>query len=172
MDDIDFSRVFHLNELGDDGVFRTITASVEECQHLASLFELLDLGNFTIDFHLVHGDEPQSYVLRGEIKADIVQACVVTLRDVPNHLRAPIHTILLPRQHKVFLGEQEMAGNCYYEPLDGDCVDLGEIAAQCLSSALPIYSRHPSALSENHNFADTIPLGQPVAEKASKIANS
>jgi uncharacterized metal-binding protein YceD (DUF177 family) len=147
-DRVDFSRVFSLNHLGDTAVAYTVAASAEECQHLANRFELLSLNNLIVDFQVTHGDAPQSYILKGELEADVVQACVLTLQDVPAHVHSSIDVILLPRGHKIFQGEQEMDTGQDYEPLDGDEVDLGEVAAQYLALALNSYPRHPSAVQE------------------------
>jgi len=146
---VEFSRIFSLNRPNEVGEMYTLRASDEECQHLANRFELLSLSNLIVNFQLAEGDLSRSYTLRGELEADVVQACVVTLQDVPSHVHSSIDVILLPRGHKIFQGEEDMDPDQDYEPLDGDEVDLGEIAAQYLSLALNSYPRHPSVIQES-----------------------
>ena len=153
-DMVEFSRLFPLSRLGDTAASYVITASAEECHHLASRFDLLSLNNLVVDLQLSHGEEPQSYILKGELDADIVQACIITLQDVSNHVHMSINTILLPSEHGVFQGDQEMDEDKDYEPLYGDKVELGEIAAQHLALALDHYPRHPSVPQEKTSFGD------------------
>lgn len=156
---VEFSRVFPLKRPNDTIGAYTLRASDEECQHLANRFELLSLSNFIISFQLARGETPQSYILTGEFEADVVQACIITLQDVPSHVQSSVDVILLPREHKIFQGEEDMDPNQDYEPLDGDEVDLGEIAAQYLSLALNSYPRHPSVMQDSNFLGATVSPG-------------
>lgn len=138
----ELSRIFHMDK---------VTAKTKTCFHvkadqaereaLAKRFELIDLKYFEVEFTIDCGREEASYEVAGKGIADVVQTCVVTLKDVPAHLEFSIKLIVQEGEEKPidendlsFL-EEEVDVEYYQE----NQIDLGEIAAQYLALALDPY---------------------------------
>lgn len=146
--EMEFSRLFLLRGVGEEATDYFITASVEECDHLAHRFELLSLSNLKAQFKIKTGVEPGSFIAQGKLEADVTQACVTSLQDVQSHISESIDIIFLPHEHKIFQDEQEMDMTQDFEPIVGDQIDLGEVVAQYLALALDPYPKHPVATHE------------------------
>lgn len=145
----EFSRVFALHTHDAESTNYTIKASVEECKNLAHRFELLSIDNLEAHLQIEKGTEAGSFHVKGQLEADIVQACILSLRDVKNHISIHIDLLLLPHSHKIFQDQQDMDYTQDYEPLMGEQVDLGEIVAQYLSLSLNPYPKHPDTPDEH-----------------------
>jgi len=80
-------------------------------------------------------------------KADVVQACVVTLDPVPDHIESTFTRRYLPGPHEEESGEIELSLDEEEppEPLAGDTIDLGPALAEELILALNPYPRVPGA---------------------------
>lgn len=139
----EFSRVFHLEKGLTKPVQFNAKADEEECVALAKRFELLDIKNFSVTFVVEASREAGEYEVKGSGQADVVQACVVTLKDVPEHVDFSFHTKLV---HGVEKPLDEGDYSFLEEEIDVDYyqnshVDLGEIAAQYLTLSLNPYPR-------------------------------
>lgn len=145
-DTLEFSRPITFAQPSSEPIDCSIEATEEECAQLAHRFELLALKNLKANLTLEPGQEKGSFFLTGSFCADVVQACVLTLQDVQDHIAADLEVMLLPDVHKVFQGEEDADDDGYdYEPIVNDCVDLGEVIAQYVALSLNPYPRHPSA---------------------------
>ncbi|MBO9697826.1 MAG: DUF177 domain-containing protein [Sphingopyxis sp.] len=85
---------------------------------------------------------------KGEVSADVVQACAATSLPVPATLVEPFDLRFL-RDVDAPAGEDEEieigSDDLDLLPLEGDRIDLGEAAVQTLSLALDPFPRHPDA---------------------------
>lgn len=85
---------------------------------------------------------------RGEVQADVVQACAATDLPVPGTIAEPFDLRFL-RDVDAPVGEDEEieigSEDLDLLPLEGDRIDLGEAAVQTLSLALDPFPRHPDA---------------------------
>jgi uncharacterized metal-binding protein YceD (DUF177 family) len=85
---------------------------------------------------------------RGEVSADVVQACAATDLPVPATIAEPFDLRFL-RDVDAPVGEEEEieigSDDLDLLPLEGDRIDLGEAAVQTLSLALDPFPRHPDA---------------------------
>lgn len=85
---------------------------------------------------------------RGEVSADVVQACAATDLPVPATMTEPFDLRFL-RDVDAPVGEEDEieigSDDLDLLPLEGDRVDLGEAAVQTLSLALDPFPRHPDA---------------------------
>ncbi len=142
----EFSYVIHPSEHGEKEKIYELEADSGECEALALRFDLLGIEYFRprLGFQRLRGDA--TYRLRGRIRARVTQQCVVTLEPVVSDIDAPFEVFF----HMDFQGDRfEMAVEREIEPLDGDLLDLGEIAAEELVMALDPYPRrHDIAPSE------------------------
>lgn len=149
----EFSRVFGLEPhmgFGADATEFKIEADAEERAALAKRFGLLSLESFTAEGRLEVFDGGASARLAGQIRADVVQECVVTLEPVAAHLEDDF-TILYARNAPTDLERGEIAVDAEQDDEDAperlpeSGIDIGEAAAECLGLALDPYPRAPDA---------------------------
>ncbi len=82
----------------------------------------------------------------GEVRADVVQACVVTDEPLPAKVHAPFHVRYV--ENNLVSGEDEVElteQDCDTLPLENGRIDLGELVAETLALALDPYPRSPQA---------------------------
>lgn len=146
----ELSRIVIADKVTTAGGHEVVTATEAECAALAQRFDLISLSGLTAKLRLrrVRGEFIK---ITGEVTADVVQRCVVTLDPVPGHVQedfsalfAPDH--LIPKEeedaesdHFQYLGGDED----FPEPMPGGRIDIGELVAQNLSLALDPYPRVP-----------------------------
>jgi hypothetical protein len=155
-DSPEFARPLPLDAIGsDDEVRRTISASAAERAALARRFGLQALEAF--DATLTVARAPADEILtHGHIVADVVQTCVVTLEPVPAHVderfdvRFTTRAEVEPGARDIGPEDEEPA-----EPLGGDVLDIGELAAQQLALALDPWPRLPGAKLPDELVGDT-----------------
>ncbi len=110
-----------------------------ECVAIAKRLDILSIENMTIDLELFR-DLTGDVNLVGRIDADIVQACVVTLEPVAQHIDAPIYQRFSARAE-----EDEGDDEDPVEPIVEDAIEVGDVIVQNLSLALDPYPRAPGA---------------------------
>lgn len=85
---------------------------------------------------------------KGEVSADVVQACAATDLPVPATLVEPFDLRFLRDVDAPVSEDEEIeigSDDLDLQPLEGDRIDLGEAAVQTLSLALDPFPRHPDA---------------------------
>ncbi len=85
---------------------------------------------------------------KGEVQADVVQACAATDLPVPATIAEPFDLRFLRDVDAPVSEDEEIeigSDDLDLLPLEGDRVDLGEAAVQTLSLALDPFPRHPDA---------------------------
>lgn len=171
----ELSRLVIADKVTTGGQHEVITATESECAALAQRFDLFAVANLQGRLRLrrVRGEFIK---VTGEVEADVIQRCVVTLEPVPAHVKeefsalyAPDH--LIPKEeedqesdHFQYLGSDED----FPEPMPGGRIDIGELLAQNLSLALDPYPRAPGVefvpILEDYDPATAGPDAEPVAE--------
>ncbi len=122
-----------------------IEATKAECAALAKRFDLRSLDYLKAHMTIMRISDGNIVRIQGEIKAEVVQACVVSLQDVPSHIHAQFDTSfseegeIFEEEIEMELGEEEDP----HEVLENGIIDLGELAAQYLSLELEPYPRAP-----------------------------
>lgn len=155
----EFSRVFQLEK--NIRIPNQIKPTSEELKALAKRFDLREIKSFSIEFVLHQGQQEKEYEAEGKGHAEVVQACVVTLKDVPATVAFSFHVKLVEGKEEVL---EEMDDSFLEEEMDVDYyqngqIDMGEIAAQYLSLSLDPY---PKAVET----ASALPEGQEETEKS------
>lgn len=144
----ELSRIVIADKVTTGGGHEVVTASAAECAALADRFDLISVANLKAKLRL-RRIRSEFIKVTGELEADVVQRCVVTLEPVPAHVKeefsalyAPDH--LIPKEEEdegsdqmQYLGGDED----FPEPMPGGRIDLGELVAQNLSLALDPYPR-------------------------------
>lgn len=143
----ELSRPLKVERIPLGGIEEKIVATPQERADLAKRFGLLDLPRFEA-FLNVDRAEGAMVAVTGNIVAEVVQQCVVTLEPIPaqvrdaiNVLYAPPHLLKKDREGPLGdIGEAEPP-----EPIENGTIDLGELAAQHLATALNPYPRKEGA---------------------------
>jgi hypothetical protein len=142
----EFSRIVSVARLAPTGAVHEIGANAEERAALARRFGLQSLDRFGAEIRLSR--EPGGGVrLDGRIEAALVQSCVVTLGPVPAEVGDLFTLIFRPgldedeADRLTFETEEDVT----FEPLEGDSIDIGEVAAQQLSLVIDPYPRAQGA---------------------------
>lgn len=160
----EIERFVDLEKLGPNGTALEITASESERAALAKRFGFLGLPAFsarmTVDRKL--GGQ---VVVEGRLKGRIVQACILSLDPVTQELDDAFRLVfaenvsedLDPESGEALLNAQGDAP----EPLTGNMLDVGEIAAEQLSLTADPYPRRPGVKLE-----DVLPKAKGGARRA------
>lgn len=136
--------------LDDAAHGRTISleADAETRERIAARLDLIALDRFTItaEVRAIAG----GIGARGEVQADLVQACAATALPVPATIAEPFDLRFLRDLDAPVSEDDEIeielnSDDCDLLPLDGDRMDLGDAAVQSLSLALDPFPRHPDA---------------------------
>lgn len=129
-----------------DSVF-DIHPSAEERAALARRFDLIALESLSAGVVATRTETGEAR-LSGQLKAVVVQACVVTLEPVRSTIEADFDRAFSPQatleeREEVFLVPE---GEDPPEPLEGGTVDAGEVVAETLGLALDPFPRAPGAV--------------------------
>lgn len=133
-------------DIPDGGLVRERQASEEECAATASALGLISLpalrAKYKI-FRLAGG----AYRLHGEIFADVVQACVVTVEPVPSRAHDTFDAEFWAELDETDDGREEIPilDGRDVEPLEHGTISVGRIVYETLAAALDPYPRKPDA---------------------------
>jgi uncharacterized metal-binding protein YceD (DUF177 family) len=134
----EFSRPFRAHDVGSHTRQQMIEANADERAALADRFFLLDLERLTAALELRR--DAAGIRVTGQIHASGTQPCALSGEPVPFLITEKLALLLTP--HVPEGGEIELAdADLDSEPLIGDIIDMGEIAAQALALALNPYPR-------------------------------
>ena len=147
----EFSRPVAVDQRHDQGLDVTIEANEAERAALASRFGILAIDALTATLHLKPLGRGMVR-LEGHLKAQVHQACVVTLVDVVQAIDDRFERVYAPsgaatddERDEV---EVDYEGEEPPEPLVDGIIDLGEATAEELALALDPYPRAPGAVFE------------------------
>lgn len=146
------TRSFDVSHLGNAAQTRHVTADAPELLALKQAFDLLDLAGFEADLTIApwgkHGVK-----VDGRLRADVVQACVITVEPVPSQMDHRFSLSFLPADaiaaDPKTVAEAEVI--VVYdeedppEPLEDNLIDLGAILTEQFALALDPYPRAPGA---------------------------
>jgi len=138
-----------LDVIGPKPIERRIEATAEERAALARRFDLLALDRLeaVATLRRIAGRDAIRVELR--LVADVVQRCVVTLGEVPSRIEDAGVVVLAPEsaptREVVLDAALDAEAEEEVEPLTGNEIDLGEMAAQNLAVALDPWPRVPGA---------------------------
>ncbi|ODT16674.1 MAG: metal-binding protein [Mesorhizobium sp. SCN 65-12] len=93
----------------------------------------------------------------GRVRAEIVQACVVTLEPLEAHIDEAVEGLFLPQDSKLGRVGFDRAGEIVLdadgpdgpETFSGDSIDVGALAEQFFALAVDPYPRKPGAALDN-----------------------
>lgn len=166
---VEFSRPVAVDRIASAPSRVEIAAEPAELAALAARFGLLSLDRFTASFTLRRLRKDLIRV-RGQLAASLVQACVVTLDPVPAEIAEAFEVDFLEGHHRDEAElDLDLEAADAPEPLDGQEIDLGEVAAEQLGLAIDPYPRRPGAEIPAEWVAEPAPEPTP-AEKVKPFA--
>ena len=140
----EFSRIVRADAVHRADVVETIEATEAERKALAERFELeaIDRLVATVRLRSVRGG--QMVRVAGELEADVVQTCVVTLDPVPAHVTESFGALfapesMIPKEEDEIDIDPNLSEEDIPEPMVNGRIDIGELTAQHLSLALDPY---------------------------------
>ncbi len=154
----EFQRCVTLAELDNPLFAKVFTASDEECQRLANRLGLLELPKFSVDVTITPTKVSGVYRLHGRLHAALAQTCIITLDKLTTTINETF-TCLFGEEKPLSLILSSMddeADNA--EIIEGDAVDVGEIATQFLALAVDPYPRRADADLADYLAALDIPM--------------
>ena len=155
----EFSRPFRAHDVGGITRQQMIEAEPAERDALAKRFDLIELERLTAALEFTR--EAAGIRVTGQIHASGAQPCTATAEPVPFLITERIALLLTeggPEGDDIELADADLDT----EPLDGDIIDMGEIAAQAMALALDPYPRSklptPDILSEEQARMNASPF--------------
>jgi uncharacterized metal-binding protein YceD (DUF177 family) len=144
----EFSRLISADAVQGRGREQRIEATPAERAAIARRLDLVALDRLEATVRLTPVRGGQMVRATGELAADVVQTCVVTLDPVPATVTDRFSALFAPasqvpdEDHEI---ELDMAEEDSPEPMEGGRIDIGELVTQHLSLALDPYPRRPDA---------------------------
>ncbi|WP_448189698.1 YceD family protein [Azospirillum sp. sgz301742] len=145
----EFSRLVKADSVQQRGeVVEVIEADEAERTALAARFELEAIGRLKATVRLTRTQGGEMVRAVGELEADVVQTCVVTLESVHNSVKELFESLfappaLVPDTPDDMDFDASIADEDIIEPIVNGRIDIGELTAQHLSLALDPYPRCP-----------------------------
>ncbi len=148
----EFSRVFNLDKIGQLAYKYEIKAASEELEQLSKRFNLLSIKAFYASFEITKARKRGEYEVHARVVAEVIQACIVTLQEVPDYLEFEYKLNLVEgdedRFHDDLDWHAEAEKEYDLEFYQNNEVDFGEITSQYLSLELNPYPRADVTVEE------------------------
>jgi uncharacterized metal-binding protein YceD (DUF177 family) len=143
-----FQRLVPFAAIGSSGLARQETASPAELAAIAEALGLLELKSLTADVEISRNGEIVE--VSGRLRADSVQACVVTLVPVGQRIdeafsRRVVRAAAPPRPSAEVVVSPEDSEDDPPDLVVGDRLDIGEILVEELALLIDPYPRAPGA---------------------------
>lgn len=144
MSDFDLSLTIAVDTVGTDPLSYTVVATDADLSSVRERFDLLEARSLSADIAVELRPSDKAVQIKGHLKANIVQRCVISLDPVPETLDEPFELLLVSEKVADAWDEQEAyldPDHPDYDALEGDEIPLGEIVAQTLSIVMDDYPR-------------------------------
>ena len=144
----ELSRAVPIAALSNTMSHFSVEANEVECLALATRFDVTKLvfikGMLTAR---LSSDKKRVFV-GGQVAARVIQPCVVTMEPVETRIEENIELVFSCEPPEKWPDELDLseAEENFPEPIQGDRIDFGEIAAQAISLGIPDYPRASEAV--------------------------
>lgn len=141
------SRLFAWDRVQPRGTPVRIEASADECVAMAEALGILKVSSASAEFTITPFRKTGFKVV-GEVKAEVEQACVVTLDPVPESVSETVDLRFLPESEIQPVSEEveiDLSTEDPPEPITGANVDLGILVTEFVAIGLDPYPRAPGA---------------------------
>jgi uncharacterized metal-binding protein YceD (DUF177 family) len=166
-----------VSRLPKKGMPVTIEADEAQREALARVHSLLSVRQYRVTLDVV-GWKKGGVKVEGRVRAEIEQACVVTLEPVPEHIDQSVSAIYLPEGSSLALPRQSTEGEIILEAegddgpeiFSGDTIDVGQLAEEFFALAINPYPRKAGANLPSGSDQDEEKRG-PLYEKLRALQN-
>jgi uncharacterized metal-binding protein YceD (DUF177 family) len=163
----EFSRPFALARVGG-GTTMTVEANEQECAAVARRMGVPAILSLTCRFDL-HPAGPGTVRATGQLRARLIQSCVVSLEDFEAIVAEDFHLCFVPEEALEAEPDPESEDEVPYQ---GTHLDLGEAATEQLALAIPPFPRKPGAiLPEDHGANEANLFAALLQSRAGKSEN-
>lgn len=147
-----FSRPIDPASIPEGGTERHLVADEEERREIAREFGLLELSALSAELALRHWRR-EGVEVKGRLRAELTQSCVVTLEPVVQVIDEPFEVRLVPAGSRLAGPEAQKHGEIAVDPTaedppdvySGHFIDLGAIVEEHLALFIDPYPRAPGA---------------------------
>ncbi len=144
----DLPRNFSVADLPRGGADFTVNATRDECVKIAKRANLPGVGKFSADFHLSYLPHSEILSIRGMIRAEYTQICVLSLDHFTQDQEIEFEVQALDQAkmaHSLQTHEAIDTAEETYEPIIAEHMDLGELAVQQFLVHIDPYPKKPGA---------------------------
>jgi uncharacterized metal-binding protein YceD (DUF177 family) len=152
-----FSYPVKVGHISANPVEVRLAADKQELEGLARLWNVLSVDLFEANLKISRWKR-DGVRIKGNVRARIVQACVVTLDPVDTVIDENFEQIFLPEDSKLARAPNLDAGEMVLDPdgpdlpetFTGDTIDAGVVVAEAAALAIDPYPRKPGIEFEGH----------------------
>lgn len=163
-----FSYKVKVGHVSANPVTVTLKANEAERAGLALIWEVEAVKKLEAELHIARWKR-DGVRLKGEVKATIVQECVVTLAPVESEIVETVDQVYVPEGSKLARQALNENGEMVLDPegedipetFAGDAIDAGAAVSEFVALAIDPYPRAPGAAFEPHIEADGKGDGKP-----------
>lgn len=139
------TRLYPVDQISSAGISGHFDADIDQRKNIIRALDLLELEEFRFEYRL-HRTSRGRFKLKGQLTARALQNCVVTLEPVPALIEDSVEIDLWPAEDvKRLESEAESEGMSVQldgpEPIDGDSIDVGQLAYEHFAAALDLYPK-------------------------------
>lgn len=140
------SRVLRRDEVPEDGLAVTLEADAAARGELAALLGIPEVKSFAAELVVARWLR-DGLVVRGRLRAEVVQTCVVTLQPFDNAVEDTVEDYYAPDPDAAAAAGSAVAAE-EIEPLVGQRIDVGALAVEHLILGLDPHPRRPGVRFE------------------------
>ncbi|TDI58776.1 MAG: DUF177 domain-containing protein [Alphaproteobacteria bacterium] len=140
-----------------------LSATAEDCKTLEQSLHLRGVGSVSATLSIERLGKRRGIMVSGSLQADIVQACVITLVDVPAKIDAHIAVRFVDEERNTeALTLDVEPGGEDVEYFSGDYIDLSEVLVQYMALEMDHYPR-ATGVSEDAEFVYSTATAEELA---------
>lgn len=147
-----FSYPVKVGHISANAVAIHLEANATERSGLAKMWNVLEVSSLEADLQVARWKK-DGVKIKGEVRAKIVQACVVTLEPVESLIEEPVEAIFVPEGSRLARIAANDSGEMVLDPdgpdipdvFTGDTIDAGGVVAEHVAMAIDPYPRKQGA---------------------------
>lgn len=152
-----FSYLVKVGHISGNPVEVHVEADNRELAGLATLWNILSVEKLEANLKISRWKR-DGVRIKGDVRAKIVQACVVTLDPVESEINENFEQIFVPEDSKLARAPSKDAGEMVLDPdgpdvpetFAGDAIDVGAVVTEFAALAIDPYPRKPGIEFDGH----------------------
>ncbi|HEV7321502.1 MAG TPA: DUF177 domain-containing protein [Ensifer sp.] len=148
-----FSYPVRVGHISANAVSVHLSANERERKALAELWNIKEVLSLDADLQIARWKK-DGVKIKGDVKARIVQSCVVTLEPVEAEIDEPVEAIFVPEGSRLARQASNDGGEMILDPdgpdipdtFVGDTIDAGVVVSEQVALAIDPYPRKPGVV--------------------------